>query len=411
MRIIDLFSGAGGLTFGFYYKKINNEFLKTNHEFVFANEFDKCAASAFRKNYKNINMIEGDIRSITNETIKEMVGDRPVDIIIGGPPCQSFSTVGQRRYDEKAKLFFEYLRILKIVKPKMFLFENVKGMLSMREVFYKLDENGQVMKEKKKIGHEGGKQREIEVPIIDHKGDKIIDVIKREFGSIEENFGYEIQDYLVNAADFGVPQNRERVVIVGVRKDLKIVNPKFQGDVKDKLTIETAISDLPKLKEGERKEQYILPAQTPYQALMRKGATILKDHYCGSYGEKIRIVIKNVKQGEGRNEFNKLVKDGLIDKKYYLTSGFANTYGRLEQNKPSTTITNNLATPSGLRCIHYEQDRALSPREGARIQSFPDWFEFVGSRTDITRQIGNAVPPLLSMAIAREIEEVLGDEI
>ena len=411
MRIIDLFSGAGGLTFGFYYKKINNEFLKTNHEFVFANEYDEHAASAFRKNYKNINMIEGDIRSITDETIKEMVGDRPVDIIIGGPPCQSFSTVGQRRYDEKAKLFFEYLRILKIVNPKMFLFENVKGMLSMREVFYKLDENGQVMKEKKKIGHEGGKQREIEVPIIDHKGDKIIDVIKREFGSIEENFGYEIQDYLVNAADFGVPQNRERVVIVGVRKDLKIVNPKFQGDVKDKLTIEAAISDLPKLKEGERNQQYILPAQTPYQAMMRKGATILKDHYYGSYGEKIRIVIKNVKQGEGRNEFNKLVKDGLIDKKYYLTSGFANTYGRLEQNKPSTTITNNLATPSGLRCIHYEQDRALSPREGARIQSFPDWFEFVGSRTDITRQIGNAVPPLLSMAIAREIEEVLGDEI
>lgn len=407
MRIIDLFSGAGGLTFGFYYKKINNEFLKTNHEFVFANEFDEHAASAFRKNYKNINMIEGDIRSITDEAIKEMVGDRPVDIIIGGPPCQSFSTVGQRRYDEKAKLFFEYLRMLKIVKPKMFLFENVKGMLSMREVFYKLDENGQVMKAKKKIGHEGGKQREIEVPIIDHKGDKIIDVIKREFGNIEEEFGYEIQDYLVNAVDFGVPQNRERVVIVGIRKDLKIVNPKFQGDVEDKLTIETAISDLPKLKEGERKEQYILPAQTPYQEMMRKGSTILKDHYCGSYGEKIRIVIKNVKQGEGRNEFNKLVKDGLIDKKYYLTSGFANTYGRLEKNKPSTTITNNLATPSGLRCIHYEQDRALSPREGARIQSFPDWFEFVGSRTDITRQIGNAVPPLLAMALARKIEKVL----
>ncbi len=409
MRIIDLFSGAGGLTFGFYYKKVNDEFIKTNHEFVFANEFDEYAVAAFRKNYKNINMIEGDVKSISNEKIKEMVGEKPVDIIIGGPPCQSFSTVGQRRYDDKAKLFFEYLRILKIVRPKMFLFENVKGILSMREVFYKLDDNGQVMKEKKKIGHEGGKQREIEVPIIDYKGDKIIDVIKREFGNIEENFGYETKDYLVNAADFGVPQNRERVVIVGIRKDLKIDKPKYIGSVKEKLTIEMAISDLPELKEEEKKEEYTLPPQTPYQKVMRKDSPVLKDHFCGSYGEKMRVVIKNVKEGEGRNDFNKLVDAGIIDKKYYLTSGFANTYGRLERDKPSTTITNNLATPSGLRCIHYEQNRALSPREGARIQSFPDWFEFVGSRTDITRQIGNAVPPLLAMALAREIEKVLED--
>ena len=102
-----------------------------------------------------------------------------------------------------------------------------------------------------------------------------------------------------------------------------------------------------------------------------------------------------------------MVKEGKIEAKYYLTSGYANTYGRLEEDKPSTTITNNLATPSGLRCIHYAQNRALTPREGARIQSFPDSFEFVGSRTDITRQIGNAVPPLLAMAIARKIEVLL----
>ena len=99
----------------------------------------------------------------------------------------------------------------------------------------------------------------------------------------------------------------------------------------------------------------------------------------------------------------------MVDKRYFLTSGYANTYGRLIENQPSTTITNNLCTPSGLRCIHYEQNRSLSPREGARIQSFPDWFQFYGSKADVTTQIGNAVPPLLAIAIAEKIKKFLGE--
>ena len=105
-----------------------------------------------------------------------------------------------------------------------------------------------------------------------------------------------------------------------------------------------------------------------------------------------------------------MVDKGLIDEKYRLTSGYANTYGRLVATQPSTTITNNLCTPSGLRCIHYEQNRALTPREGARIQSFPDSFEFYGTRTEVTKQIGNAVPPLLAMWIARRIEQLIGEK-
>ena len=407
MRIIDLFSGAGGLTFGFYYKLVNEKFIRTDNEFIFANEKDTNAAKAFQKNFKDIYMIEGDIKDIQDGEIEEMIGANEVDIVIGGPPCQSFSTVGQRRYDDRAKLVFEYLRILKIARPKMFLFENVKGMLSMREVFYKLDAESNVVTEKKQIGHEGGKQRIVEVPVVDHYGEKILDVIKREFGEIEEDFGYTIKEQVVNAVDFGVPQNRERVVVVGIRKDLNIQHPIFESDKKDILTIKDAISDLPPIGENQEKKDYITKPLTDYQKLMRGECNQLKDHYCLSYGEKIRKVIENVEQGQGRNDFNKLIEEGKIEKKYYLTSGYANTYGRLEEDKPSTTITNNLATPSGLRCIHYAQNRALTPREGARIQSFPDSFEFVGSRTDITRQIGNAVPPLLAMAIARKIEVLL----
>ena len=143
-RVMDLFSGAGGLTFGFYYNLVEGKFVKRDDvEFVFANEYNPAAAAAFRENYPNINMIEGDIREeLSDKVLDEYLKDGEVDVIIGGPPCQSFSTVGQRKYDERAKLSNEYLRVLKKVRPKMFLFENVKGILSMREIFYEEDENG-----------------------------------------------------------------------------------------------------------------------------------------------------------------------------------------------------------------------------------------------------------------------------
>lgn len=146
MRIIDLFSGAGGLTFGFYYRKKGTRFVKNRkNSFVFANEYDIHAAEAFKTNYPDINMLNQDIKTIDTDAIKQMIGNDPVDLIIGGPPCQSFSTVGQRVYDDKAILYKEYLRILSIVRPKMFLFENVKGILSMKETFYKKDKNGNII--------------------------------------------------------------------------------------------------------------------------------------------------------------------------------------------------------------------------------------------------------------------------
>ena len=145
MRIIDLFSGAGGLTFGFYYRLYKNRFVRNKKNlFVFANEFNKSASDAFSVNYPDITMLNSDIKDLTEDQIKKLVGEDPVDIIIGGPPCQSYSTVGPRNYDERAVLYQEYSRILGIVRPKMFLFENVRGILSMREVFYKKDENGNI---------------------------------------------------------------------------------------------------------------------------------------------------------------------------------------------------------------------------------------------------------------------------
>ena len=398
-RIIDLFSGAGGLTFGFYYNLENGRFIKReNIEFVFSNEYDSYAVNAFRKNYgDNIPIIPGDICDITDEMIKKYKGKKEVDFIIGGPPCQSFSTVGQRKYDSRAKLSDQYLRILETVKPKMFLFENVKGILSMREIIYKTDAVGNTVYKKVKR-HRGDKEFIVAEPVIDHYGEYVMDKLAAEFARI----GYEIKYQTILATDFGVPQIRERVVIIGIRKDLNIdwQFPKGNGPVR---SVCQAISDLPPVGEGETVTEYVLDPQNDYQELMRYGSDTISEHYCGIYGDKIRTVIKNVAEGEGKEDFNKKVNEGLIDRSYYLTSGYRNTYGRLERDKPSTTITNNLATPSGLRCIHYEQNRALTPREGARIQSFPDWYQFEGTRTDVTKQIGNAVPPLMAIALANQM--------
>lgn len=399
MNIIDLFSGAGGLTFGFYYNLINDSFeKKQNNTFLFANEFDKQAATAFSSNYKDIKMINEDIAKISRKEILSIIGDNDVDLVIGGPPCQSFSTVGKRCFDDKAKLYKEYLRILKITKPKIFLFENVKGMLSMHEQIEQRDQNNKLLKD------ENGK-------IITKPGRLIIDIIEDELSALTRKLGYTIVGKeVLNAVNYGVPQNRERVIIVGVRNDLlnkmkwKYPEPTHGKDKTDHITIKEAIDDFPSLKEGQNKTRYTKQPTNDYQKLMRKDSKEITHHYCGVHNDKMRTVIANVPQGEGRPYINKLVEKGILDSKYKLTSGYNNTYGRLVENKPSTTITNNMCCPSALRCIHYKQNRELSPREGARIQSFPDWFIFSGHKSDVTKQIGNAVPPLLSIAIANQIE-------
>ena len=398
-RVVDLFSGAGGLTFGFFYKIEDGRFVKReNVEFVFSNEYAPHAVSAFKKNYgESIPVIPGDICDISDEMIDDFVKGEEVDIIIGGPPCQSFSTIGQRRYDARAKLSNQYLRVLEKIKPKMFLFENVKGILSMKEIFYETDETGNLLYDE--VKHSRGDKEYVTLePRIDHYGELVMDKLAAEFDRI----GYTIQYKTVLATDFGVPQSRERVVIIGIRNDIGIEweFPQGNGPIR---TIFDAISDLPPVGEGENVTEYTMDPQNDYQELMRKGNSKISEHYCGVYGEKIRTVIQNVAEGEGKDDFNKKVDQGLIDGRFYLTSGYANTYGRLERNKPCTTITNNLATPSSQRCIHYEQNRALTPREGARIQSFPDWYQFEGTRTDVTRQIGNAVPPLMAIALANQI--------
>lgn len=373
MRIIDLFSGAGGLTFGFYYRLLNNQFLRNeDNEFIFANEIDTAASEAFRINFPDINLITDDIRNLDETAIRNLIGEEEVDIVIGGPPCQSFSLVGRRRYDDRARLYNEYYRLLSLIRPRIFLFENVKGMLSMK------DENGK----------------------------PIIEDLQAKFANISDNLSYNIHHAVLDAVDYGVPQHRERIFFIGIRSDLNL-NWEFPVAHNNYLTLSEAISDLPRVNSGEEVTEYTMDPVNDYQAMMRRNSRGLSCHFCALYGEKIQTVINNVPQGEGRNYINGLVDRGQLEERFRLTSGYKNTYGRLWQNQPCTTITHNMSTPSGLRCIHYEQNRALTPREGARIQSFPDWFQFYGNKSNIKSQIGNAVPPLLSIVLAEAIEQVL----
>lgn len=377
MRIVDLFSGAGGLTFGFYYNRENNTFVRNeNCNIIFANEYDHAAAESFRINFPDINMINQDIKELTEEQVRALIGEEEVDLIIGGPPCQSYSTIGRRVYDDKAKLYNEYYRMLSIIRPRMFLFENVKGMLSMK----------------------------------DEKGNLVIDNIKNMFENINEELGYNIVYDTIDAVNYGVPQHRERVFIIGIRNDLDIEWDFNQLEVgPEQLTLEEAISDLPHIASGENIHEYgEEQPENDYQRLMRGTNTELSAHFLAVYGDKIQTIMDNVIQGEGKDYINSLVDQGILEEQYRLTSGYKNTYGRLYANQPCTTITNNMSTPSGLRCIHYEQNRALTPREGARIQSFPDWFQFTGNKREIKTQIGNAVPPLLAMKFAEQLEEILG---
>jgi DNA (cytosine-5)-methyltransferase 1 len=237
---------------------------------------------------------------------------------------------------------------------------------------------------------------------------KLFEEVKRLFSSL----GYSIQVKILNAADFGVPQERERLVVVGVRDGIKFNFPTqthasklnkngglFQDGLLAHVTLGEAIGDLPFIEAGKTSQIYSSSPQNPYQVLMRKNSDgILLDHSAPNHGASLMKIIQNVPEGG-------IKKD--IPEEFRPQSGFPNSYGRLWWDRPSMTITRNLGTPSSARCIHPRCDRALTTREGARIQSFPDDFKFYGSSAKKNLQIGNAVPPLLAKALAMQIKEAI----
>lgn len=353
INVIDIFCGAGGLSYGFYKNK--------NFNLLCANDIEKDMTETYKANHKDVPVYNMDIKDFNLSLLtKDLnITKNDVDVIIGGPPCQAFSTVGKRLLDDpRGKLFQDFYRLVKECEPKIFLFENVKGLISM------------------------------------DKGNLLEHII-----NLFKDINYNVEYRVLNACDYGVPQSRERVFIVGTlnKTNFEFPNPTHSESgcsiTEKHLVLKDAISDLPHLDTNDKKNTYLKDVENDYQQMLRD-TDILTEHFSPRNNPNLVNLMKALPDGGTPLE----VHESLRPK-----SGFKNTYCRLWWEKPCTTITRNFSTPSSSRCIHPKQARPLSPREALRIQSFPDSYILKGSASSKKIQIGNAVPPLLSRKLADSV--------
>lgn len=351
-RVLDLFCGAGGLSWGMH----KNPYFKTK----VALDFDEKAAATFKKNMPETEVVVGDItKSDVKEKIVSLALKTGVNMLVGGPPCQGYSMKGKKLGlgDPRNFLFREYLDLVRILQPDVFLIENVKGLLLSANGWFK---------------------------------DEIVQTI--------ENLGYIVKVGVLNAADFGVPQSRERAIFI-CSKHGPISLPK--ATVSKRTTVRDAIGDLAYLESGEGnfEQDYITEAQSPYQRQIREGSLKLYNHKASNHKQIAIDKLKLIPPEQGKEY---LPEEMLGNQK------FKTTWGRLKWDEVSPTIDTRFDASSNGTNNHPFLNRAITPREAARIQSFDDKFVFIGSKVYIRKQIGNAVPPLLAKAIADQISENFG---
>ncbi len=277
-----------------------------------------------------------------------------INMIIGGPPCQGFSNKGKNLglKDPRNFLFLEYIEVVKAIKPEIFIIENVKNIISCAKGYF-------------------------------------LEEIKERLNAL----GYQLSYQILNAKDYGVPQNRERAFIVGASRfsfDFNLLEPSQSVNVQD------AISDLAYLcsNEGAFESDYLNPVQSNYQALMRKDSPKLYNHQATNHSQAALEKLKLINKEQGKE---------CLPKNLHGKQQFKSTWGRLNWNKISPTIDTRFDTPSNGTNSHPELHRSITPREAARIQSFSDNYIFYGNKTSVCKQIGNAVPPLLALALGKAI--------
>jgi DNA (cytosine-5)-methyltransferase 1 len=350
-KVIDLFSGCGGLSYGFE---------MSGFDILLGIDNWDDSLETFKHNHKNSEILCTDLSKIDAKSIKNKINNQDVDIIVGGPPCQGFSLAGKRNSkDDRNKLVMDYVRIVKNLKPKFFVMENVLGLLSMK----------------------------------DYSGNLVIDNLKKEFKKI----GYEIKYKPLYAHHYGVPQKRQRVFIVGnnIGVDFEFPKPTHDGEKKDFVTVGEAISDLPFLDKtfGEEISKYKSKPKSKYQEFMRKKSDLVLNHTKSNHSDQTIKVIALVPEGGNWKD---------LPKEHQNIRSYSNTWKRLDSKLPSVTIDTGHRNH-----FHYKANRVPTVRESARIQSFPDNFEFKGCRTSQFKQVGNAVPPLLAKAIADQIKKYI----
>ena len=351
---VELFAGAGGLSIGLERAGIH---------VVIANEIMPDFAATLAANHPNTNVINDDIHKIDFKEELRKLGLESVDVLSGGPPCQGFSTIGAKnRQDPRNSLFYEYLRAVAETNPKYTIFENVSGFKRMYGGF-------------------------------------AYETLVRELGEL----GYETKCQILNAADYGAPQIRYRTIVLGWKRglpalDFPVPTNGAKAGLRPYLTLMEAISDLPQIGAGESADRYATPPQNEYQKRMRGNQKKLLEHNAANYGEKMQEILRIIPEGGSVSDLPMRLRP---------KSAYCNTYARLLPNEPSPTITRNFGTPSSSRCVHPYQPRALSTREGARLQGFPDDYKFIGGKQSKNLQIGNAVPPILGEAIATVVVSAL----
>ncbi len=358
LNTISFFSGALGLDIGLE---------KEGFNILLACEFDKACRNTIVLNKPNLGLI-GDIRNYSVAEIIKYSGlknKEEVDVIVGGPPCQAFSTAGKRLgfADSRGNVFLKYLEIIEEISPKYFVIENVRGLMSS---ILQIDEKDSI------IG-------QIPDCILNEKGSSLYYVIKRL-----ESAGYNINFDLYNSANFGTPQIRERVVIIGT-KDLKKVN---------RLTpthSENGEYDLPKWR--TLKDAF-------------KNLKNIDSHESITYSEKRAKLYENLKSGQNWKDLPINLQMEALGKAFFLGGGKTGFMRRLNWNRPSPTVVTNPAMPATDLC-HPTEIRPLSVEEYKVIQEFPIDWKLAGNTTDKYKQIGNAVPVGLGKAIGREIKNHL----
>ncbi|KYC60138.1 DNA cytosine methyltransferase [Heyndrickxia coagulans] len=346
LRVIDLFAGIGGLSLGFRMEGFN---------IVLANEIDKEIADSYVKNHPETKMINEDITRLNvEEVFKEYANT--IDVVIGGPPCQGFSQKGQRKSinDERNFLFKYFYNVVNFIKPRYFLMENVPNLLTTENGYFK---------------------KEIEI--------------------LFNGIGYTLNSNVLNAADFGIPQNRKRAFILGKLGNIGIELPK---PLNIRTTIWDAISDLAYLEsgEGDFKQEYRFDPQSAYQQLLRKNSKFLYNHVATRHSEIALERLKMIPPNKGRE---------VLPEEHLTKSIYSGTWTRMVKEEVAVTITTRFDTPSSGKFTHPFLNRAITVREAARLQSFPDEFIFYGTKGSQMKQVGNAVPPLLSKQIAAEIKK------
>jgi DNA (cytosine-5)-methyltransferase 1 len=399
LNVFDLFAGAGGFGLGF---------RLAGYNLALSLEIDVWAAETLRHNDSEMTVVRDDIRNYMTPADVRVICPVAPHVIIGGPPCQGFSIAGPAQKDPKDprnSLFRDFARWVEYLAPQVFIMENVRGLLARRSA----------------------------------NGERVIEIIVRTFSEL----GYDVEIWLLNAAEYGVPQTRERIFVVGNRLGIDRIGepPKthalpsmhsngrqfelFSDErLRSSISLWEAISDLPYLEagQGEEEQPYTCLPQNDYQSMLRGRQTILLNHVAMQHSKRLVERFRHVGWGESGADVPEEHKARTRNGNGTISSAtYDQNNRRLFPYKPSHTI----AASFYANFIHPFQHRNLTAREGARIQSFPDWYRFMGKKTVPSHkllqregrleekhlcqysQIGNAVPPQLAVAIAEHIKAVI----